>query len=74
MNKTRLLDVVLVPMPVETRVPSGTMLHVSVAGSPFPVRVPEAVVSHGSADVGSMMNPRAGDAENIAPARIKSER
>lgn len=48
-------------------VPSGMMLHVIVAGEPFPVgRGPEAVCSQGSGALGVMMNARAGAALNKA--------
>jgi hypothetical protein len=62
----RLLAVVAVPEPVETLVPSGTMLHVRVAGAPFPDREPDAVESHGSGSFGLIIKPLAGVARRRA--------
>src|SRR6185436_11465197 len=66
MNEISLLVVVPLPDPVDMLVPSGTMLHVIVAGAPFPDRDPEAVESHGSGSFGLMIKPLAGAATRIA--------
>jgi hypothetical protein len=47
-------------------VPSGTMLHVIVAGAPFPERAPEAVESHGSGVFVLIINAWAGFVANTA--------
>jgi hypothetical protein len=60
MNAMRLLGAVPRPVPLDMVVPSGTMLQVSVAGSPFPDRDPEAVDSHGSGSTELRMKPLTG--------------
>jgi hypothetical protein len=66
MNPMRLLGDVWNPVYRRKLVPSGTMLQVSVAGSPFPVRGPEAVESQGSGPDELRMKPLAGVAANSA--------
>ncbi len=62
MNEMRLLAAVALEFVSRMAVvPSGMMLHVIVAGEPFPVgRGPEAVCSQGSGSLGVMMNARVG--------------
>jgi hypothetical protein len=66
MNEIRLLGVVEFPASVVVAVPSGTRLHVIVAGTPFVVRVPLAVVVQVTVDVESKMKAWAGRHAKIA--------
>jgi hypothetical protein len=68
-KEMKLLGEVLLPDARVSSVPSGTMLQVIVAGSPFPDRGPDAVKSHGSGSVELRMNPDAGAADKASNGR-----
>jgi dissimilatory sulfite reductase (desulfoviridin) alpha/beta subunit len=70
MNETKLLGVVDVPDAVVVAVPSGTRLHVIVAGCPFAVRGPLAVDCQVTVVVESRMNAEACEAEKTIASAV----